>query len=115
MVRGGRRGGSAAGFALSPQEARWQFPIQRFLTRRVFPKPVPTKGTDGESFCQEVVTGEVLEVPSGCMGATFVPFAMPGASVQIVHRASGIAIFQFPAAPPVGGGVKRHRGEECEE
>ena len=101
---------------VSPQEGKWvKFPLNRFVTRREFPKAVGQKATEAEAHTHEVVTGEVIDVPVGCMGTTFVPFAAPGVSVQVVHRATGVAVYQFPAPALVGGGVKRPRGEEASE
>lgn len=100
----------------SPQEGKWtKFPLGRLVTRRPFPKTSSARAADSESSAHEVVTGEVLDVPAGCMGTTFVPFAAPGVSIQVVHKATGVAIYQFPPAPLVGGGVKRPRSEEAEE
>ena len=77
-----------------------EVPNPAFLTRRCFQSRC-RPGDRRRVLCQEVVTGRSARSASGCMGATFMPFAMPGASVQIVHRASGIAIFQFSG--PAGG------------
>lgn len=102
---------------VSPQEGRWQkFPLGRFVTRREFPKTsTGSRSNETDAHSHEVVTGEVVDVPAGCMGTTFVPFAAPGVSVQVVHRGTGLVVYQFPGAPLVGGGVKRPRGEDASE